>query len=216
MSNKEHQGKWVVIAFVVVALFLGAILALVFRDASLLKGQVVEKIHTEFLGYATQINPSQKLQIAELNQVESFERESSGKLWNFQLPTVVVAITAPVSFVYVVDLKKPWNFQLEDDILIVTAPEMEWNPPAPDLSATRFDVRQGSVFRDEAAVMRSLKADFTPLLQARAAQNLALVRETARSSLHDIVLNWFKAQDPSGKEPKIKVIFADEGPSKNR
>ncbi len=215
MSEKQVQGKWVVLSFVVVSLFLGATLAIVFRDASLIKGQVVEKIHTEFMGYATQINPSQKLQLAELNQVEVFERESSGKLWNFNLPTVIVSITAPVSFVYVVDLKKPWEFRLENDVLVVVPPDIEWNPPAPDLSATRFDVRQGSVFRDEAAVMKSLSADFTPLLQARAAQNLALIRETARSSLQDIVLNWFKTQNPAGKEPKVQVVFPGESGPKN-
>lgn len=210
MSDRQVQGKWVVLSFVLVAVFLGATLAIVFRDASLLKGEVAEKIHTAFMGYATEISPSQKLQIAELNQVEVFERESSGKLWNFQLPTVVVSITAPVSFVYVVDLKKTWDFRLENDVLVVVPPAIEWNSPAPDLSATRFDVRQGSVFRDEAAVMRSLKADFTPLLQARAAQNVALVRETARSSLAEIVLNWLKTQTQGGKDPKVQVIFQDE------
>ena len=128
-----------------------------------------ENIKTEFFSFATEIKGLQHLTVAELTQMEVFERTSSASAFfdRIKLPDVVVSIAAPVSFHYYFDFKKPWSFFLDQDVLVVVPPPLEFYPPSVDISQTEFNIKKGSLFRDEAAVMSQLQSELTPLLNER-------------------------------------------------
>ncbi len=161
----------------------------------------------EFISYATTVNPAQKLQVAELTQFESFEKSSSAKFMEIDLPDVVVGISAPVTFTYTVDFKEPWQFVLSGEYLEVTPPPLKFNSPAADLSETKFVIKQGSILRDEQAALRALQREIGPALQERGEQNKALVLLVAQSSIEDFVKNWLLSKNSSGKAPKVRVIL---------
>jgi hypothetical protein len=170
-----------------------------------------EALQTRFISYATTISTLRRLEIAQLKQVEVFERKSEASvLWDYlQLPPVVVRATVPVQYQYYVDLNDPWQFDRKDDNLAVLAPQLKVSTPAADISALNFEVRQGSFFRNEREVAVGLQKEMTPLLEQRGLYNLHLVRETARQELAKIIQDWISPD----KALNIKIIFVDEDPS---
>lgn len=211
------SGKLFVVIIIAASVIMGSTLFFVFRHSADTRHMVADQIKQEFISYATEIKETQKLQVAQLDQVEVFERTSSLSLfWNqVKLPDVVVSITTPVHFVYNVDMKGPWEFTISGQTLIVNAPELEFNPPAPNISATKFDIKQGSFFRDEQSILRNLQTQITPLLDERAKQNTPLIRETARKSIHDFVTTWMNTKfQQDQKKLIVQVKFPDEKDAK--
>ena len=113
-------------------------------------------ITTTFHGDATSVAGTTRLQFAELRQEEVFERrDAAAVLWGaLALPDVVVEARVPVAYTYFLDLDKEWRFQLEEGV-VARDRAARWNGtgPAPDVSALRFSVREGSVLRDEQLVL---------------------------------------------------------------
>lgn len=207
------SGKYFVIIMLAAAVGMGAILYSTFKHSSDSRTHIADQIKTEFLAYATEVKTVQKLQVAELNQVEVFERTSSLSLfWNqVKLPDVVVSITTPVHFVYTVDMTGPWEFLISGQTLEVHVPDLGYNPPAANLSATKFDIKQGSMFRDGQSVLNKLKSEITPFLDQRAEQNKALVQETARKSIKDFVTTWMNEKfTQDQKKLVVEVKFPHE------
>lgn len=171
-------------------------------------------ITTSFTSYATQVSGSNYLQFARLKQLELFERKDSQSLFwgQLSLPDVVVEARAPVEYTYYLDLDKPWKLRLESGLLRVLAPPIEFNTPAVDASALRFEVREGSVWRDEALVTEALKASLTELCRARARGNVGLVREVGRGRTEEFVRRWLAAQFKDGHAYRVEVVFPDEPP----
>jgi hypothetical protein len=169
-------------------------------------------VTTTFRGDATSITGATRLQFAELRQVETFERrDSAAVLWGtLALPDVVVEARVPVAYTYFLDLDKEWRFRLEPDVVYVTVPAVEWNRPAPDVSALHFSVREGSVLRDEQLVLDRLRAELTPLLDRRARAHVPLVRETGRRKVEAFVETWLVQRFSDGKAYRARVVFADE------
>jgi hypothetical protein len=169
-------------------------------------------ITTTFHGDATRVVGTTRLQFAELREEEQFERrDSAAVLWGaLALPDVVVEAHVPVAYTYFLDLDRAWHFRLEDGVVYVTAPAVEWNRPAPDVSALHFEVREGSVLRDEQVVMERLKAELTPLLELRARQHVPLVRETGRRKVEAFVETWLVRRFSDGRQYRARVAFADE------
>jgi len=217
-------------AVAIVAILAGSLLY-VFRSARRLPGEVLEGGHqalrelrdvaaafrtgtvtTTFRGYATEVAGTTRLQFAELRETEVFERrDEAAVLWGaVALPDVVVEARAPVVYTYYVDLDREWRFRLEGGEVRVLVPPVEWNPPAVDVSAMRFEVRQGSVFRDEQVVLDRLRAELTPLLQGRARAHLPLVRETGRRKIEAFVETWLVQRFADGRRYRARVVFADE------
>lgn len=218
-------------AVVAVALIVAGGALYVFRSVRSLPGEVAETgrqalaqlkevaaafrtgtITTSFRGDATSVIGTTRLQFAELRQLETFERrDTAAVLWGtFALPDVVVEAQAPVAYTYFLDLDKEWRFRLEDGIVHVTVPAVEWNRPAPDVSALRFTVREGSVLRDEQLVLDRLRTELTPLLEHRARAHVPLVRETGRRKVEAFVETWLVQRFFDGREYRARVIFADE------
>jgi hypothetical protein len=169
-------------------------------------------ITTTFRGYATEVAGTSRLQFAELRQEEAFERrDSEAVLWGtLALPDVVVEARAPVTYTYFLDLDKGWRFRLEGREVQVVVPPVEWNRPAVDVSALRYEVREGSVLRDEQVVLDRLRGELTPLLDRRARQHVALVREVGRRKVEAFVETWLVQRFADGRGYRARVVFGDE------
>jgi len=171
-------------------------------------------ITTTFVSYATEMSGSQKLQFATLKETEVFERTDRAQvLWGqLELPEVVVRAEAPVEYTYYLDLEERWNFLLEGPTVRVQAPQIRFNSPAIDVSRLRYEVKSGSVFRDEALALENLKRGLGELSRARAAENVALVRELGRKKTAEFVRTWLLSRYDDASSYYIEVTFADEMP----
>src|SRR3989304_3613058 len=145
-------------------------------------------ITTTFVSYAAEMSGSQKLQFASLKEMEVFERTDRAQvLWGqLELPEVVVRAEAPVEYTYYLALEERWNFLLEGPSVRVQAPPIRFNSPAIDVSRLRYEVKSGSVFRDEALALENLKRGLGELSRARAAENVALVRGLGRKKTGEV------------------------------
>jgi hypothetical protein len=172
-------------------------------------------VTTSFRSYATRVTGTTRLQFAELRQEELFERrDAEAVLWGaLALPDVVVEARAPVTYTYYVGLEGEWRFRLEGRDVLVTAPRVEWNRPAVDVSALRYSVREGSVFRDEDVALERLRSELTPLLDRRARQQVPFVRETGRRKVEAFVETWLVQGFEAGTGYRARVVFADEPPA---
>jgi len=214
-------------AIVITAVLVGSA-ALLYRSARRLPADVVESgrqalrdvatafrtgtVTTTFRSDATRLRGTTRLQFAELRQIETFERRDAASiLWGtLALPDVVVQAHAPVVYSYYVDLDKEWRFRLEGRDVLVLAPLVEWTPPAVDVSALRYDVREGSVLRDEQIVADRLRAELTGLVAMRARHHVPLVRETGRRKVETFVESWLVQRFADGDGYRARVRFADE------
>jgi hypothetical protein len=169
---------------------------------------------TSFTSYATEVTSSTYLQFATLNQVEVFQRKDTATiLWGgLALPDVVVEARAPVAYTYYLDLDERWVLAREGSTVLVTAPAIEFNTPAIDASAIRFEVREGSLLRNEDVVLDALKAGLTEMAKARARQNVSLVREVGRHKTEEFVERWLANRFSDGATHRARVVFADEAP----
>ena len=230
--RRSSHAPWALAAAAVaiVAIVVGAGLY-VFRSVRSLPGEVAEggrkalqdlgrvaaafrtgTVTTTFRSYATEVTGTTRLQFAELRQEEVFERrDTEAILWGaLSLPDVVVEARAPVTYTYFLDLDKEWRFRLEGRDVLVVAPPVEWNRPAVDVSALRFAVREGSVFRDADLAKDRLRSELTPLLERRAREHVAFVRETGRRKVEEFVETWLVRRFADGSEHRARVVFADE------
>ncbi|MGZ5278603.1 MAG: hypothetical protein ACXWC9_01595 [Pseudobdellovibrionaceae bacterium] len=147
--------------------------------------------------------------MAKLNQMEVFERTSQAQIFwqRLNLPEVVVRATVPVEYRYYVEVNDKWQVKMENQVLTVIAPALFAGTPSPDISQLRFEVRKGSIFRNEKGVARALQNEITELLEKRANESLGLVRETARLQIQSLALQWLLSES---KQAEIIVQFPDE------
>lgn len=168
---------------------------------------------TRFGSEATRLHGTARLQFAELDQAEVFERtDSTAVFWGqLELPDVIVEARAPVTYTYYVDLEQTWKFERLDGVVLeVVAPPIQFNTPAVDPSAIRYVVRKGSLLRDEASVLERLRAGLTELSRARAREHVALVRDTGRVKIAEFVERWLRERFEDGGGYRARVRFADE------
>jgi len=172
-------------------------------------------VTTTFRSYATEVTGTTRLQFAEVRQMEVFERRDEAVvLWGtLALPDVVVEARAPVEYTYFLDLDKAWQFHLEGKDVYVLAPPVEHNRPAVDVSALRYEIREGSVLRDEQIALDRLRAQLSSLAERRAQEQVPLVRETGRRSVEVFVETWLVQRFADGEGYRARVRFADEKPT---
>jgi hypothetical protein len=229
-APRPSSAPWALASVTIVAILVGAAL-LILRSARELPRDVAREglqglkqvaeafrtgnVTTSFVSYATQTSPARHLQFARLRQLEVFERRDEMTiLWGaLALPDVVVEARAPVEYAYHLDLDKPWRFRLDGPWVEVRVPPIEWNAPALDVSSLAFVVREGSVLRDESAVKERLRQNLTALLERRAQEHVALVRELGRRQTEGFVEQWLRQGFRDGADHRARVVFADEGPA---
>jgi hypothetical protein len=231
-SPRPSHTPWALaIAAVAVVAIVAASLVYLFRYTASVPGDVMKEgrealadlrevaaafrtgtVTTTFRSYATEVTGTNRLQFAEVKQMEVFERrDEAAVLWGtLALPDVVVEARAPVEYTYYLDLDKEWTFRLEGKDVSVVAPPVEYNRPAVDVSALRYEVREDSVLRDEQIALDRLRAQLTALTLQRARQQLPLVRETGRRSVEAFVETWLVQRFADGDDYRARVRFADE------
>lgn len=173
------------------------------------------RIETSFTSYATSVTGTSYLQFASLQQTEVYTRQDSASvLWGaLALPDVVVSATAPVEYSYYLDLDEPWQFELTGNQLLVRAPPIRFNTPSIDASEIRYEVRESSLLRDEAAALVLLKRGLTAMARQRAESNIPLVRELGRRKVAEFVGRWLTGSFGDGDRYAISVRFAGEPPA---
>ena len=168
-----------------------------------------EELSTSLQSYVTSIKGVQKLQLAELSQVETFTRTSRGRvLWKrLELPSVVVSMKAPVQYTYYINLKKSFRIEKgESGDLRILVPPFEANPPALDLSQLQITYEKSSVFRDEARVRDMLLSEVSDLLIERSQAHKALVMDVAQDEIKEILQPWIQKLKAKGS---VEIIFSD-------
>ena len=170
------------------------------------------RVETDFVSYAGSLTGSNKLQVAELRQIEVFRRtESTTVLWGMlRLPDVVVEARVPVEYVYFLNLEAPWRFDLVDHKLLVHAPRLEFNAPALDVSRLEYEVRASSLLRDEDAAIAALQGGLTELSRRRARELTGLVRDTARLETAAFVSKWLASAFDDDGAYSVAVVFDGE------
>jgi hypothetical protein len=169
-------------------------------------------VTTTFVSYATEVSGGQHLQFATLKEMEVFERTDRAQiLWGqLELPEVVVRAEAPVEYTYYLDLEERWDFLLEDRMVRVKAPPIRFNTPAIDVSRLRYEVKSGSVFRDEELALENLRRGLGELSRSRASSNVALVRELGRKKTAEFLRTWLLSRYDDASSYQVEVTFADE------
>ena len=169
-------------------------------------------VTTTFLGYAAEISGESYLQFATLRELEIFEHKDELALFwgRLALPDVIVEARAPVVYTYYLDLRAPWRFALDGRTVRVAAPEIRFNPPAVDVSQLRYEVRKGSMLRDEASVLERLRQGLSELAEERARQHVFLVRETGRRKTEEFVEAWLRSRFEDAGAVHALVTFPDE------
>jgi hypothetical protein len=169
-------------------------------------------IETSFVSYAATVTGSSRLQFATLQQTEVFTRtDQASVLWGqLELPPVVGSATAPVQYTAFLDFDERWEFVLEERTLYVLAPKIRFNKPAIDASRIHYEVRAGSLLRDEDLAIEKLKEGLTAMSFARAQEHVSLVRETGRRQTEEFVANWLAQSFGDGGAYHVEVFFADE------
>ena len=169
-------------------------------------------VQTLFISYATEAAGVNRLQVAELKQMELFEQtDEATVLWGqLELPALVVRARAPVEYAYYVDLEGRWDFRLEGQRIRVFAPELEFTRPAVDVSRLEYEVAEDSLLRDEEGALERLREGITEMSYRRAADNLPLIRELARRETEEFVARWLAARFMDGEEFTVEVFFPGE------
>ena len=175
-------------------------------------------VTTSFLSYATRVSGVSRLQFAELQQVEVFERTDEASIFwgQLDLPDLVVEARAPVTTTYYLDLDAEWEMRLTGDRIEVVAPEIRFNEPAVDASRIEYRVRAGSILRDSETAIERLRQGITWMARRRARENIPLVRETGRRQTERFVATWLATRFEDGGDYTVRVRFRDEEPEPQR
>jgi hypothetical protein len=177
--------------------------------AALVKGTV----STEFREYCVQARPSLALQVATLKQIEVFTRSDQAAIGGVPLPEVVVSVTAPVDYVYSLDLNGRWSFELKDRVLRARAPDPKPGLPSFDVSEMKWIVEKDSLIRNTTRVKEDLKKSLMPMAVRRGQANAALIRETARAQTAVFIERWLKNRFKDGEKYRVVVEFDGDAPT---
>lgn len=174
--------------------------------AAFVKGTVT----TQFREYCTEIQPSLSLQVATLKEVEQFTRSDEAVIGNIPLPEVIVSVTAPVEYVYCLNLNEKWDFDLRGNVLTVRVPELRANKPSFDVSNMKWDIQKDSLIRNTTRVKEELRQSLMPLAASRGRAHVKLVRETARTQVSAFVEKWLRDRFKDGGNYRVQVYFESE------
>jgi hypothetical protein len=171
-----------------------------------------QTIRQEFLSTASSLTETTRLQVATLQEHETFRRkESDSFLWGVvALPSIVVQADMPVEYGYYLDFNAPWEFTQTDDAVTVYPPPIQANTPAPDVSKLAFYTLEGHVWQDDKPVRERLQGSLSAALRDRAIAHRSLVREAARQQTQTFVERWLIDSYTDGHRYRVKVVFPEE------
>ena len=172
-------------------------------------------VRQEFLSTAASLTETTRLQVATLQEHETFRRKESDSLvWGIiSLPSIVVQADVPVEYGYYLDFNEPWEFAQTDGVVMAYPPSIQANTPAPDISKLTFYTLEGHIWQDDKPVKERLQESLSAALRNRAAEHVSLVRETARRQTQTFVERWLADSYTDGVRFQVKVVFPDERPA---
>ena len=160
-----------------------------------------------------------RLEVAELESIEEFRRESSSRLFG----TTISEARATAVFKFHVPLRDGWQIDVEEAENIracrVIAPALRPSLPVAfrsDELETRSS--EGWLRWDEEEEMSTLLGQITPELERRAHKNVDVARETARKTIKEFVQTWLLENDQwrDDRFSIVEVQFSDEVPDAER
>ncbi len=184
------------------------------QAATVAQGFQQQTVREEFLSSSVKLTGLTRLQVATLEEHETFRRKESDSLaWGLiPLPAIVVQADVPVEYSYYLDFNGSWEFSQADGVVTAYPPPIQPNTPAADISKLTFYTLSGHVWQDDKAVRERLQGTLTPILRTRAAEHVPLVREIARRQVQTFVEKWLADSFSDGREFHVKVLFPEERP----
>jgi hypothetical protein len=174
-----------------------------------------QTVRQEFLSSAVTLTGTSRLQVATLEEHETFRRKESDSIaWGvIALPSIVVQADVPVEYGYFLDFNGRWEFAQTDGVVTAYAPSIQPNTPAADISKLTFYTLEGRVWQDDKAVRERLQGSLSAALRERAREHVPLVREIARRQVQTFVEKWLADSFSDGRDFHVKVIFPEERPT---
>jgi len=171
-----------------------------------------QTVRQEFLSSAVKLEGTNRLQVAALQEHETFRRKESDSLvWGIvPLPSIVVQADVPVEYGYYLDFNGSWEFAQTDGMVTAYPPPIQPNTPAADISKLTFYTLEGHIWQDDKAVRDRLQGSLSGALHDRAVQHIPLVREIARRQLQAFVGKWLADSFNDGREFQVKIVFPEE------
>lgn len=171
-----------------------------------------QTVRQEFLSSAATLTGTSRLQIATLQEHETFRRKESDSIaWGvIALPSIVVQADLPVEYGYYLDFNGQWEFAQKDNVVTAYAPLIQPNTPAADISKLTFYTLEGHIWQDDKAVRDRLQGSLTTALHQRAVEHIPMVREMARRQVQTFVEKWLADSFSDGRDFQVKVAFPDE------
>ncbi len=122
--------------------------------------------------------------------------------------TSIFEISAPVKYIYYIDMGEDWSFLLVGNVLRIVAPEIKLEPPSAELDKMRTNIMGGANMMSEIGKLDEFKKEFNSIFKERGmnAEYLGNVRENARISLAIFINNWINS-DLSTSNDKIRSIL---------
>lgn len=158
-----------------------------------------QQITQTFIAALPTLTRELNLEVATTTQTEFFERrDQKSTLWGLlDLGTNTAQIRVPVTYRYHLRLAEPWRLEAKNGHLIVHAPAVRPSLP-PALHTDKMDLQtvRGWAREHPAELVRQLQHELTPTLcrWAEDEQHLALVRESARTSVAEFVGRWLEGE----------------------
>lgn len=210
--------KWILrtkaIVFLTLILFLGVgvyFIAGKLRQATHSQVELYnEQITEKFVTTIQQLTGKQSLYVAKLQTVEVVERTSATKALGISLPSVMLEAKIPVEYNYYISLSGGWRFEVHNKELRVFPPELSSSRPAIDLSKMQFNIKKGSVLRNQKELMKKFESDIPGFLIERAIQHRESVREEARRSVEEFIRNWILTSMAPLEVEQVRVQFPHE------
>lgn len=183
-----------------------------------------DKITYDFHGYVTKLKGTNRLQVAEVNAMETFKsnRETS-YIWGLLNFSAEVTVTAPVEYTYYLDLNDRWKFLITDEgtaeapmlKVFVLAPPIHYNTPAINVSEWTIQDGKKSYFIDQDDLREQLRKELVNICQEMAKQRIDddMFRTTVRAEIKNFIQTWFienRFKEYEHKPMIAEVYFEDE------
>jgi hypothetical protein len=183
---------------------------------------ITKKITTELLDNTEKISQLRKLVLAERSTTEIIRQTEETKVdpgnwWGLEayIPkasTAIYSLEVKARYSYYVNPNlKSWKIVFEDGVLFVEVPPLEVGYPVIFTETLRAKCNTGWLVLDEKKKLEKFKKEVGVMLRKRAKKrpHLAIVRETARSSLEKFLIEWV-IRDRTDEVKAIRIKFADE------
>ncbi len=183
---------------------------------------ITQKITTELLDNTEKVSQLRKLVLAERTATEVIRQTEEtkvdpGKWWGLEAyvpksSSAIYSLEVKTRYSYYVNPElKLWKIIFEDGILFVEVPPLEVGYPVVFTETLRAHCDTGWLIMDEKNKLERFKRQAGSILMRKAQDKpyLAVIRETARASLENFIIEWIVGNHRN-EIKAIRIKFADE------